>query len=127
MTVIIDGGTLFSDINLTSNSKLTPITPKPPSSVAARRGPGPGAPVRLIVNAPGAWAVTPWIRWLRAKGWHVHVVGRAAYAHHPEVPGLPGWLVGFAVVGERPPAWLRWLVVHRTREVRRSARQAVTT
>jgi hypothetical protein len=97
------------------------------ATAAARRGPGPGAPVRLIVNAPGPWAVTPWLRWLRAKGWHVHVVGRAAYAHHPEVPGLPGWLVGFAVVGEPPPAWLRWLVVHRTREVRRPARQAVTT
>jgi hypothetical protein len=92
---------------------------------SARRGRGAGPPVRHVIYAPGPWAVAPWIGWLRRRGWHVHVVGRAAYAHHPEVPGMPGWLVGFAVVGEPPPAWLRWLTVHRSRELRRAARRAV--
>jgi hypothetical protein len=93
---------------------------------SARRGAGAGPLIRHVIYAPGPWAVAPWIRWLRDRGWHVHVVGRAAYAHHPEIPGRPSWLVGFAVDGEPPPAWLRWLTVHRSRELRRAARQAVT-
>lgn len=99
-------------------SPLRPGDHRGPLGEAVRlepRGRGPGAPVRVVIYAPAPWAVSPWLNWLRERGWHVHVVGRAAYAHHPERRDLPGWLVGFDVDGEPRPSWLRWLSTQQTR------------
>jgi hypothetical protein len=81
----------------------------------ATRGAGPGAPIRLVILAPSAEAILPYLRFLRQAGWRVIVIGRAAYARHPGRPDLPGWLIGFSVDGEERPPWLRWLTVQRSR------------
>ncbi len=80
-----------------------------------RGGFRPGAPLGMVVLAPTPDAIAPYLRWLRQVGWHVHVVGRAAYAHRPGSPAIAGWLIGFQVDGEPAPDWLRWLTVHRSR------------
>ena len=106
-------------------TRLRPGDRQGPLSLAIagdRGGRAAGAPVRLVIYAPGPAAIRPWLVWMRSRGWHLHSAGRCTYAHDPRRADLPGWLVGFAVDGEPRPEWIRYLEANRTGPRRRHAR-----